>query len=185
MSGEPAAICVVATQAGESSVRLNLVAAWREATVFTEAECAALELAERGTRIADGGGVHPLGVRTVSFRMGPGSARLSSRAGRAFSGSPPSAQEQEPGTHGDDQQRMGGSPLLQCAEDPLFLDAIVALDDRDHVWVGTGCAPVHRAGRVGVGATVGEVGVDAVSPTSPPTPDSPGRVPDGLYTEAE
>nr|WP_319452220.1 MULTISPECIES: carboxymuconolactone decarboxylase family protein [unclassified Mycobacterium] len=46
-----------AAHAGESSVRLNLVAAWREATVFTEAERAALELAEQGTRIADGGGV--------------------------------------------------------------------------------------------------------------------------------
>jgi AhpD family alkylhydroperoxidase len=46
-----------AAQAGETSVRLNLVATWREATVFTEAERAALELAEQGTRIADGGGV--------------------------------------------------------------------------------------------------------------------------------
>ena len=46
-----------AAQAGETSVRINLVAAWREATVFTEAERAALELAEQGTRIADGGGV--------------------------------------------------------------------------------------------------------------------------------
>jgi alkylhydroperoxidase family enzyme len=36
-------------------VRLNLVATWREAAVFTEAERAALELAEHGTRIADGG----------------------------------------------------------------------------------------------------------------------------------
>jgi AhpD family alkylhydroperoxidase len=46
-----------AAQAGETSVRLNLVATWREAKVFTEAERAALELAELGTRIADGGGV--------------------------------------------------------------------------------------------------------------------------------
>ncbi len=46
-----------AAAAGETSVRLNLVAAWREATVFTEAERAALGLAEQGTRIADGGGV--------------------------------------------------------------------------------------------------------------------------------
>ena len=46
-----------AEQAGESSVRLHLVAAWREATVFTEAEKAALELTEQGTRLADGGGV--------------------------------------------------------------------------------------------------------------------------------
>jgi AhpD family alkylhydroperoxidase len=42
-----------AVAAGESAVRLNLVAAWREAAVFTEAERAALELAEAGTRIAD------------------------------------------------------------------------------------------------------------------------------------
>jgi AhpD family alkylhydroperoxidase len=45
-----------AAHAGETPVRLNLVAAWREATVFTEAERAALELAEQGTRIADATG---------------------------------------------------------------------------------------------------------------------------------
>src|ERR1700683_5440749 len=48
-----------AAQAGETSTRLNLVAAWREATVFTEAERAALELAEQGTRIADAAGGVP------------------------------------------------------------------------------------------------------------------------------
>jgi AhpD family alkylhydroperoxidase len=45
-----------AAHAGETSVRLNLVVAWREATVFTEAERAALELTEQGTRIADAAG---------------------------------------------------------------------------------------------------------------------------------
>ncbi len=45
-----------ALAAGETAVRLNLVAAWREATVFTEPERAALELAEQGTRIADAAG---------------------------------------------------------------------------------------------------------------------------------
>jgi AhpD family alkylhydroperoxidase len=45
-----------ALAAGESSLRLNLVAAWRETTVFTEAERAALELAEQGSRIADAAG---------------------------------------------------------------------------------------------------------------------------------
>ncbi|MFD4635186.1 carboxymuconolactone decarboxylase family protein [Streptomyces sp. NPDC058284] len=45
-----------ATAAGEKPVRLNLVAAWREATVFTEAERAALELAEEATRVADASG---------------------------------------------------------------------------------------------------------------------------------
>ncbi|MFW5417798.1 carboxymuconolactone decarboxylase family protein [Nocardiopsis sp. CNT-189] len=55
------AVCVEmhtkeAAAAGESAVRLNLVATWREATVFTEAERAALELAEEGTRIADAAG---------------------------------------------------------------------------------------------------------------------------------
>ncbi|HEV7980385.1 carboxymuconolactone decarboxylase family protein [Amycolatopsis sp.] len=42
-----------AAAAGETAVRLNLVAAWREATVFTEAERAALALTEEGTRLAD------------------------------------------------------------------------------------------------------------------------------------
>ena len=45
-----------ALHAGESQQRLNLVATWREATVFTEAERAALEVAEQGTRIADAAG---------------------------------------------------------------------------------------------------------------------------------
>jgi AhpD family alkylhydroperoxidase len=45
-----------ALHAEESQQRLNLVAAWRDATVFTEAERAALELAEQGTRIADAAG---------------------------------------------------------------------------------------------------------------------------------
>src|SRR5690349_20588267 len=43
----------VATAAGETAQRLHLVAAWREATVFTDAERAALELTEQATRIAD------------------------------------------------------------------------------------------------------------------------------------
>ncbi|MFG1643609.1 carboxymuconolactone decarboxylase family protein [Amycolatopsis sp. NPDC049252] len=45
-----------AAHAGETSLRLNMVAAWREATVFTEPERAALALAEEGTRLAD---AHP------------------------------------------------------------------------------------------------------------------------------
>lgn len=55
------AVCVdmhfkEAVHAGEDPVRLNMVAAWREATVFTDAERAALELAEEATRIADAAG---------------------------------------------------------------------------------------------------------------------------------
>jgi AhpD family alkylhydroperoxidase len=42
-----------AAAAGETPVRLNLVAAWRESTVFSEAERAALAMAEEGTRLAD------------------------------------------------------------------------------------------------------------------------------------
>jgi AhpD family alkylhydroperoxidase len=42
-----------AAAAGETAVRLNLAATWRESTVFTEAERAALALAEEGTRLAD------------------------------------------------------------------------------------------------------------------------------------
>ncbi|MEU5216074.1 carboxymuconolactone decarboxylase family protein [Streptomyces sp. NPDC020807] len=45
-----------AAHAGETAQRLNLVAVWREATVYTEAERAALELAEEGTRTADAAG---------------------------------------------------------------------------------------------------------------------------------
>ncbi|MFD9758079.1 alkylhydroperoxidase [Streptomyces sp. FT05W] len=45
-----------AAEAGETALRLNMIAAWREATVFTEAERAALELTEQGTRIADAAG---------------------------------------------------------------------------------------------------------------------------------
>ncbi|MEU2059524.1 carboxymuconolactone decarboxylase family protein [Streptomyces sp. NPDC013455] len=48
-----------ATAAGETATRLNLVAAWREANVFTDAERAALELVEEGTRIADAAGGVP------------------------------------------------------------------------------------------------------------------------------
>ncbi|MFF1285427.1 carboxymuconolactone decarboxylase family protein [Streptomyces sp. NPDC058299] len=45
-----------ADAAGESATRLHMVAVWREAKVFTDAERAALELAEQGTRIADAAG---------------------------------------------------------------------------------------------------------------------------------
>ena len=45
-----------ALHAGDSQTRINLVATWREATCFTEAERAALELTEQGTRIADAAG---------------------------------------------------------------------------------------------------------------------------------
>ncbi|WP_328430039.1 carboxymuconolactone decarboxylase family protein [Streptomyces sp. NBC_00443] len=42
-----------AAAAGETAVRIHLVAAWRESAVFTEAERAALALTEEGTRLAD------------------------------------------------------------------------------------------------------------------------------------
>ncbi|MER5522964.1 carboxymuconolactone decarboxylase family protein [Streptomyces argyrophyllae] len=48
-----------ALAAGETPTRLHLVAAWREATVFSDAERAALELVEQGTRIADAAGGVP------------------------------------------------------------------------------------------------------------------------------
>jgi AhpD family alkylhydroperoxidase len=47
---------------GEPAQRLHLVAGWREAKIFTDAERAALELAEQGTRIADAAGGVPDGV---------------------------------------------------------------------------------------------------------------------------
>lgn len=46
-----------AVRAGESHERLHLVATWRESNVFTEAERAALDVAEQGARLADGGEV--------------------------------------------------------------------------------------------------------------------------------
>lgn len=46
-----------AAHEGETALRLAMVAAWRDATVFTEAEKAALALTEAGTRLADGEGV--------------------------------------------------------------------------------------------------------------------------------
>jgi AhpD family alkylhydroperoxidase len=42
-----------AAAGGESALRLHLVAAWRESTVFSAAEQAALAFAEEGTRLAD------------------------------------------------------------------------------------------------------------------------------------
>jgi AhpD family alkylhydroperoxidase len=45
-----------AAHAGETAVRLSLVAVWRDATVFTDAERAALDLTEQGTRLADAAG---------------------------------------------------------------------------------------------------------------------------------
>jgi AhpD family alkylhydroperoxidase len=45
-----------AAHEGETSLRLNMVGAWRDAKFFTEAERAALELTEQGTRIADAAG---------------------------------------------------------------------------------------------------------------------------------
>jgi AhpD family alkylhydroperoxidase len=42
-----------AAHAGETPTRLNLIAAWREAKVFTDPERAALDLTEQGTRLAD------------------------------------------------------------------------------------------------------------------------------------
>ncbi|MFE0424731.1 carboxymuconolactone decarboxylase family protein [Streptomyces sp. NPDC058953] len=44
-----------AAAAGETALRVDLVAAWRHSTVFTGAERAALALAEEGTRLGDHG----------------------------------------------------------------------------------------------------------------------------------
>jgi AhpD family alkylhydroperoxidase len=45
-----------AAAAGETPERLHMVAAWRVSTAFTDAERAALELAEQGTRISENPG---------------------------------------------------------------------------------------------------------------------------------
>ncbi|MFB7248946.1 alkylhydroperoxidase [Streptomyces populi] len=54
--------------AGESATRINLVAAWRETGVFTDAERAAPELTEQGTRISDGAGGITDEARTEAAR---------------------------------------------------------------------------------------------------------------------
>lgn len=46
-----------ALHTGETPLRVTLVGAWRETTVFTDQERAALALTEEGTRLADGTGV--------------------------------------------------------------------------------------------------------------------------------
>ncbi|MTE14053.1 carboxymuconolactone decarboxylase family protein [Nocardia aurantiaca] len=46
-----------AAHAGETAVRLAMVAAWRESSVFNEPERAALALTDEGTRLADGGAI--------------------------------------------------------------------------------------------------------------------------------
>jgi hypothetical protein len=51
-AGDPVAL---ADLAGESPTGLNLIAVWRESTVFTDAERAALELTEQGTRMGTRG----------------------------------------------------------------------------------------------------------------------------------
>lgn len=51
-----------AAAAGETPVRLALIAAWRDTNVFTDAERAALALTEEGTRIADQS--HPISDAT-------------------------------------------------------------------------------------------------------------------------
>ena len=53
-----------AEHAGETSVRLNLVAVWREATVFTDAERAALD-ARAGLEAAGDAGEHLAGLEVL------------------------------------------------------------------------------------------------------------------------
>jgi AhpD family alkylhydroperoxidase len=65
-----------AAHAGESQQRLNLVAAWREANVFTEAEQAALELTEQAPGLLTPPGVSP----TRPGRMRPSTTTTSSSA---------------------------------------------------------------------------------------------------------
>jgi AhpD family alkylhydroperoxidase len=54
-----------AVQAGDDPERLNLVTVWREASAFTEAERAALALAEESARIAD----NPHGVTEETWEL--------------------------------------------------------------------------------------------------------------------
>jgi AhpD family alkylhydroperoxidase len=102
-----------AAQAGETSTRLNLVAAWREATVFSDAERAALELAEQGTRIADAAGgvtdeawanAPSTTTRTSSPPWCPRSPSSTPSTGRTSSSSGPRATT-SPASSDDKEQR--------------------------------------------------------------------------------
>ncbi len=73
-----------AVHAGEDPVRLALVAAWRESSVFSDAERAALELTEQGTRIADGaGGVSDEAWANAAAHFDEGAARRAPADDRA------------------------------------------------------------------------------------------------------
>lgn len=90
-----------ATVTGDTPLRLNLVATCREATVFTDAERAALELAEQGTRTADAAGgatdeawenAAQTTARTNASRSSPSSPPSTpATASTSSTGSPPEA----------------------------------------------------------------------------------------------
>ena len=74
---------------GESDERLFAVAAWRDAPYFTDAERAALELAEHVTRVADRGDAVPddgLGRGGAPLRRAGAVRACSSRSPRSTSG---------------------------------------------------------------------------------------------------
>lgn len=111
-----------AAAAGEEAVRLHQVAAWRESTVFSEAERAALALAEEGTRLAD---AHE-GVSDETWARGARALRRrrDGRAGRADRddqrGQPDERDRAYPGRflragHDEDRARLIRSPVVMSA----------------------------------------------------------------------
>ena len=91
--------------AGEPDARINAVAAWRDASYFTEAERAALALTEAATRLADRDGSRS------GRRVGGGRAPLRRAAARRARARDRLDQHLEPPQRRDaaDQRGMGGS----------------------------------------------------------------------------
>ncbi len=134
-----------AKKAGETDERLATLPAWRDAPYFTDAERAALALAEAGTRLADRGRPGPrCGVR----RGGPSLRRgRPGRAGRLHRGH----QHVEPHQrHLRDRSPAGGrhsGPAEQRTPVPTDRYHPVAIDPRSANFAPSAPADCRRPGR--------------------------------------
>lgn len=114
-----------AAHAGETSTRLSLVAAWREAKVFTDAERAALELTEQGTRSP---------TRPVVSRRRPGQMPPSTTTRTS---SPPWCPSSPSSTRSTAGTSSSSSPLATTSP---------ASSDHEEYLAGTAGAVWHQAG---------------------------------------
>jgi len=102
-----------AAHAGETSARLSLVAVWREATVFTEAERAALELRSR----APASLMRPVVSRTRPGRMPPSTTTKTSS--RPWCASSPSSTPSTAGSSWFSRPPTTSSPARSDNEEQL------------------------------------------------------------------